>query len=138
MSQARNIAIHISSKYKIQMEPIQFEWDKFLPTLEKDFPEILNEVLWHSNNQHQQPNSNKNRNTSSKNKNQYNTVINNRIRTLTALSPLATHTNRAHGFQHMLHSMPENNTYGGNGYLTNHRYQETQNGRHNFYTAPFR
>ena len=40
ISQVSTIAIHISNK-----EPIKFEWDKFLPTLHKDFPEILNEVL---------------------------------------------------------------------------------------------
>ena len=31
MTQVRTKAIHISNKYKIQIEPIQFEWDKFLP-----------------------------------------------------------------------------------------------------------
>ena len=45
MSQVRTKATHISYKYKIQIEPIQFEWDKFLSTLENDFPEILHEVL---------------------------------------------------------------------------------------------
>ena len=49
MSQVRTEAIHISNKYTIQIEPIQFECDKFLQTLEKDFPEILNEVLSHNN-----------------------------------------------------------------------------------------
>ena len=44
MSQVRIKAIHISNKYKIQIEPIQFELDRFFPTLEKDFLEILNEV----------------------------------------------------------------------------------------------
>ena len=48
MSQLRNEAIHISNKYKIQIEPIQFERDKFLPNLEKDFLEIMNEVLSHN------------------------------------------------------------------------------------------
>ena len=37
--------VYISNKYEIQIEPIQFEWDMFLPTLEKDFLDILNEVL---------------------------------------------------------------------------------------------
>ena len=41
MSQVRNEGIHISNKYKIQMEPIH----------KKDFTEILNEVLSHNNNQ---------------------------------------------------------------------------------------
>ena len=71
MSKVRNEAIYISSKYKIQIEPIQFEWDMFLPTLEEDFPEILNEILSHSNKQQQQLNSNENRNTANENRNQY-------------------------------------------------------------------
>ena len=33
MTQVRTKAIHISNKYKIQIEPIQFDWDKVLPTL---------------------------------------------------------------------------------------------------------
>ena len=37
MSEVRKEAIYISNKYKIQIEPIQFEWDKFLPTLKKGF-----------------------------------------------------------------------------------------------------
>ena len=45
MNDVRNETTYISNKYKIKIEPIQFEWDKSLPTLEKDFPKILNEVL---------------------------------------------------------------------------------------------
>ena len=37
MIQIRIEVIHISNKYKIQIESIQFEWDRFLLTLEKDF-----------------------------------------------------------------------------------------------------
>ena len=37
MNQVRNKAIYISYKYKIQIEPIQFQLDKFLPSLEIDF-----------------------------------------------------------------------------------------------------
>ena len=44
MSWVRNEAMNISNKYKIQIEPIRFEWDKLLPTLKKDFQEILNEM----------------------------------------------------------------------------------------------
>ena len=40
MNEVRNEATHISNKYKIQIEPIQVERDKFLPTLEKDFLDI--------------------------------------------------------------------------------------------------
>ena len=37
MSQVGTEAIYISNKYKIQIEPIWFELDKFLSTLEKGF-----------------------------------------------------------------------------------------------------
>ena len=57
-SQVRAEAIHIGNKYKILIESIQFEWDKLLSTLEKDFLEILNEVLSHNNNPKQIPTSN--------------------------------------------------------------------------------
>ena len=120
MGQVRTEAIHISNKYKILIEPIKFEWDKFLPTSEKDSSEILNKILSHNNNQQQIPNSNDNTNIPDENRDQFHTEINNRMRMLSTLSPLATHTNRAHGFQHMLHSMSETNTYDGNSYLTNH------------------
>ena len=43
MTQVRTRTKHISNKYKIQIEPIQSEWDRFLSILEKDFPDILNE-----------------------------------------------------------------------------------------------
>ena len=33
MGQVRTEAIHISYKNKLQIEPKQFEWDKFLPAL---------------------------------------------------------------------------------------------------------
>ena len=45
MTQVGTKSMHIGNKYKIQIEHIQFEWDKIFPTLEKDFPGILNEVL---------------------------------------------------------------------------------------------
>ena len=35
-------------------------------------------------------------------------------------SPLAAHTNRASRYEHISHSTPQNNTYGGNGHSTNH------------------
>ena len=44
MSEVRKEAIYISNKCKIQIKPIQCEWGKFLLTLEKDFPDILNKV----------------------------------------------------------------------------------------------
>ena len=49
-----------------------------------------------------------------------NTARDYRTRMMTTPSPSATHMNRAHRFQLMSHSMPGNNTYGGNSHLTNH------------------
>ena len=48
MNQVRNKAIHISHKYAVQVEPLYFEWDMFIATLEKEFPDILNEKLSHN------------------------------------------------------------------------------------------
>ena len=79
--QVRTKAIHYSNKHKIQIEPIQFEWDRFLFTLEKDFPERLNEMVSH-NRQQQPPNSNKNRFTPNENRKHYNGTIDNRTRTM--------------------------------------------------------
>ena len=99
MSQVRTEAIHICNKHKIQTEPIQFECNKFLPTLGKDFLKILNEVLSHNSQQHQIPNSN--RSTLNENRNQYNAGIYNRTRALKTPSPSTTHPNRANRFQHV-------------------------------------
>ena len=120
--------MYISNKYKIQIEPIQFEWEKFLPTLEKDFPDILNEILNCKTGQQHQLNSNVNRNMPNDNRNQYNTVIDNGTRML----------NGAHGNAHISHSMPENSTYGSNSHSSQNTYKGWQIRRHNYYTAPFR
>ena len=40
MNEVRNEATYISNKYKSQSDPIQFKWDKFLPTLEKRISQI--------------------------------------------------------------------------------------------------
>ena len=101
MNEVQNEATYICNKYKIHIEPIQFEWDKFLPTLEKDFPYLLNEVLSFTNNQLHQPISNIKSSIPNENRNQYNTVIANRTRTLTNLSPLATNINEACGYEHI-------------------------------------
>ena len=44
-------AIHISNKYKVQLEPFHFECEAFIPTLEKEFPDILSEMLSHKSEQ---------------------------------------------------------------------------------------
>ena len=38
-------ARYIGTKYSVQIGPLYFEWDKFIPTLEKHFPDILDEIL---------------------------------------------------------------------------------------------
>ena len=83
LSHVRKEAIIISKKYIIPIEPIQFECDKFLPTLEKYSLDILSKVLT----QQYQSNSNINSSMPNENRNQYNTVVGNRTRTLTSLSP---------------------------------------------------
>ena len=105
---------------------VQFEWDKFLPTLENDFLDMLNEVLCH----------NANSSTPKENRNQYNTVINNR--TLETPGPPTTYTNRTCGHHHISHSMPENNSYGGNGHLTSNMYLGYQNRGQHYHTAQSR
>ena len=127
MIQVRTEAIHISNKYKIQIEPIQFEWDRFLSTSEQDLPEILNEMLI-CYSQQQPLNSNEKRSNPNENREQYNGRIENRTKRLTTLSPSTTHLNMASRFQYMSHSMPETtNTYSRNCHFTNCTYQGTQN-----------
>ena len=104
MSQIRKEVINISNKCKIQIEPIQLERDRFISTLEKDFPEILNEVLSHNDNQQQLPNSNEHKSTLNEDRNQCNAGTNNRTRTL---SLSTTHPNKAHMFHHISHSIPD-------------------------------
>ena len=41
MHEVNREAIYIGIKYSVKMEPMYFEWDKFIPTLEKHFPDIL-------------------------------------------------------------------------------------------------
>ena len=106
MTQVKTKAIHISNKYEIQIECIQFEWDKFLPTLEKDFLEILNEVLSYNNHQQQLSNSNKCASVPNENKGQYSWRTDNRTRMLTTPSLSTTHVNRTNRFQHISHRNP--------------------------------
>ena len=80
MSEVRDKAMYISNTYKIQIEPIQFGWDKFHQTLEKDFPDILNKVLRCKTSQQHQLNSNINSSMPNDNRNQSNSVIDNRTR----------------------------------------------------------
>ena len=39
--------ICIGIKYSVKIEAMYFEWDKFIPTLEKHFPDIPQEILDH-------------------------------------------------------------------------------------------
>ena len=101
---------------------MQFKWDKFLPTLEKDFSDILNEALICKNKQQHIPISNINSSMSNKNRNQYNVVRVNTTRMLTNVSPSATNTNEVCGYECISHSIPENNTYGGNDHSSHCTY----------------
>ena len=51
MKQVRNEAIYINNKYKVQLEPFYFEWERLIPPLEKGFPDILSEMLSHNSQQ---------------------------------------------------------------------------------------
>ena len=100
MNQARKEAIHISNKYKVQIEPLHFEWDRFIPILEKEFPDILNEML-SCNSQQQQLNSNENRSMTNRNREQYNNFrrgTNNMTKPLTKPSVKMTHPNMENSF----------------------------------------
>ena len=117
MNKAGTEAIHISNKYKVQIEPLHLEWDRFIPIFEKEFLDILNEMLGH-NSQHQPLNSNKNRSILHRNREQYigfGRGIKNRTRILTTSCLAMTHPNIANRFHHFSHSMPETlNTHNGN------------------------
>ena len=52
--------ICISNKHNIQIEPLHFEWDRFIPILEKEFPDLLKVMLNHCS-QQQLLNANENR-----------------------------------------------------------------------------
>ena len=47
MKQLRAKAIHISTKYTVQIEPLHSEWDRFITMLEKEILDILHEMLSH-------------------------------------------------------------------------------------------
>ena len=51
--------MHISNNYKVQIESLYFGWESFISTLEKEFLNILNEMLGH-NSQQQPLSSNEN------------------------------------------------------------------------------
>ena len=141
MTQGRTKAIHISTKYKVQIEPLHFEWCRFPSMTEKDFPDILNKILSH-NGQQEPSNLNEDRSMPQKNREKYNWFrrgIDNRTRTLTTLSQSVTYPNMTNRLQHILHSVAETpNTYSTNGYLMNHTYRGTQNRRQTYHTTPFR
>ena len=118
MTQVRTEVIHISNKYKMQVEHIQFEWDRFLHIFDQDFPGIMKEMLsCNSQQQPPPPNLNDNRSTPNENREQYHGGIDNRTITLTTLSPSARHLNMENKFQHTSHSTPgTTDIYSGNGH----------------------
>ena len=49
MCEVNREAKYISTKYSIWIDPLYFEWNRFIPTLEKHFLDILGEILNHDN-----------------------------------------------------------------------------------------
>ena len=47
MQEVNTEARHISSKYRVQIDPLHFKWNTFIPILEENFPDILGEILKH-------------------------------------------------------------------------------------------
>ena len=47
-------ARYIGTKYSVQVDPLYFEWDKLIPTLEKHLLDILIEILNHDNQRYAQ------------------------------------------------------------------------------------
>ena len=45
MNEANSEYQYISNRYNIEIDPLHFEWDKFIPTLERQLPDIFNEML---------------------------------------------------------------------------------------------
>ena len=45
MHDVNRVVIYISNKYSMQRDPLNFEWDKLIVTLEIHFPDILEELL---------------------------------------------------------------------------------------------
>ena len=105
--------------------------NKFIPILEKEFPDILNEILSH-NSQQQPINSNKNIPIPHRDREEYNNFrrrFNNRTRTLT--TPTITHQSMVNRSHHFSHSMPETlSTYSGNGHHAYQTQEATQNRGH--------
>ena len=100
-------SLHISKRYKVQLETLYFEWERFILTLEKGFPDILNEMLSHNHQQKEQSfNSNEKRHILCRDREQYNNSrrgTNNRTRALTTPIPTMTHLNMTNRFHHFLH-----------------------------------
>ena len=45
MNEVSSIPQYISNKYNVGINPLYFEWFEFIPMLERQFPDILNEML---------------------------------------------------------------------------------------------
>ena len=140
MTPVRNEAIHISNKYKLQLQHLYFEWEMFIPTLEKEFPDILNEMLSH-NSQQQLLNSSENRSIPHMDREKTNNFrrINNRTRTLMTPSPTIMHPSIANWPCHFSHRTPETaSNCNGNGHFTNQTYHANHTRGHTHNNTPFR
>ena len=49
MCEANRDTRYIRTKYSVHTDPLYFEWDKFIPTLEKHFLDIWDAILTHDN-----------------------------------------------------------------------------------------
>ena len=52
MNEVNCEAIFHSNKYNVQINSLYFEWDRFIAKIERQFPDVLNQVLscdhqWH-------------------------------------------------------------------------------------------
>ena len=45
MNEVSSIPQYISNKYNVGINLLYFEWFEFIPMLERQFPDILNEML---------------------------------------------------------------------------------------------
>ena len=45
MHEVKRDTINIGIKYSVKIKPMYFQWDKFIPRLEKHYPNIVQEML---------------------------------------------------------------------------------------------
>ena len=144
MNKVNSKAWYINSKYNVPIELLYFEWDKFMPMLEWQFQDALNEMLnhycqWHLSDQNERWSiTPRNRELS----NNVRCRINNRTQMLTPLGPRITQTSIRGRFLHgknFSHNTPEINfNHHQNTQFKNQAYQMTQNSGNAHHSTTFR